>query len=74
MNAGDCLLLYTDGATEALNHLGLEYSLERLIEALKASAPHGVNHVVNHIADDVKNFAGDEIKHDDITLIAILKT
>jgi len=74
MNAGDCLLLYTDGATEALNHLGLEYSLERLIEALKASAPHGACHVVNHIAEDVKKFAEDEIKHDDITLIAILKT
>jgi sigma-B regulation protein RsbU (phosphoserine phosphatase) len=73
MEAGDCILLYTDGATEAMNHEGLEYGIERLIEALCASAPHGAAGVVRHVAEDVKNLTGDDFKHDDFTLIAISK-
>lgn len=41
METGDCILLYTDGATESLNHQGLEYGVERLIEALQSAAPQG---------------------------------
>ena len=73
MEAGDCILLYTDGATEAMNHEGLEYGIERLIEALCVSAPHGAAGVVRHVAEDVKNLTGDDFKHDDFTLIAISK-
>ena len=73
MEAGDCILLYTDGATEAMNQEGLEYGIERLIEALRASAPHGATGVVRHVAEDVKSLAGADFKHDDFTLIAISK-
>jgi sigma-B regulation protein RsbU (phosphoserine phosphatase) len=73
MEAGDCILLYTDGATEAMNHEGLEYGIERLIEALCASARHGAAGVVRHVAEDVKNLTGADFKHDDFTLIAISK-
>jgi len=73
MEAGDCILLYTDGATEAMNHEGLEYGIERLIEALRASAPYGAAGVVKYVAEDVKNLTGADFKHDDFTLIAISK-
>jgi sigma-B regulation protein RsbU (phosphoserine phosphatase) len=73
MEAGDCILLYTDGATEAMNHEGLEYGMERLTEALRASAPHGAAGVVRHISEDVRSLTGADFKHDDFTLIAISK-
>jgi sigma-B regulation protein RsbU (phosphoserine phosphatase) len=73
MEAGDCILLYTDGATEAMNQEGLEYGIERLIEALRTSAPHGAAGVVRHVAEDVKSLTGADFKHDDFTLIAISK-
>ncbi|MEI8292581.1 MAG: SpoIIE family protein phosphatase [bacterium] len=73
MEAGDCILLYTDGATEAMNHEGLEYGLERLAEALRVSAPHGAAGVVRHVAEDVRSLTGADFKHDDFTLIAISK-
>ena len=73
METGDCILLYTDGATESLNHQGLEYGVERLIEALQSAAPQGAAQVVNYVADEVRNFTGSDLKHDDITLIAISK-
>ena len=73
METGDCILLYTDGATESLNHQGLEYGVERLIEALQSAAPQGAAQVVNYVAEEVRNFTGTDLKHDDITLIAISK-
>ena len=73
METGDCILLYTDGATESLNHQGLEYGVERLIEALQSAAPQGATQVVNYVAEEVRNFTGTDLKHDDITLIAISK-
>ena len=56
MHAGYCLLLYTDGATEALDPGGMEYGLDRLTEALKTSAPHGSAGIIQHIAQEVKQF------------------
>ena len=67
----DCLLLYTDGATEALDEEGLEFGLPRLVQALQASAPHGAPGIIKRLTEDVKNFAGTYPQHDDITLIAI---
>ncbi len=74
MHAGDCLLLYTDGATEALDPGGMEYGLDRLAEALKASAPHGSAGVIRHVAQEVRQFTGNNLRQDDFTLIAIFKT
>ena len=73
MHAGDCLLLYTDGATEALDAGDMEYGLERLGEALKASASLGSSGVIHHVAQEVKQFTGNNLRHDDFTLIAIFK-
>jgi sigma-B regulation protein RsbU (phosphoserine phosphatase) len=74
LEKGDCILLYTDGATEALDQEGMEYGLPRLVQGLQASAPHGAANVVKYLAEDVKTFAGNYPQHDDITLIAIAKT
>jgi sigma-B regulation protein RsbU (phosphoserine phosphatase) len=73
MHPGDCLLLYTDGATEALDPSGMEYGLDRLAEALKASAPHGSAGVIRHVAQEVRQFTGNNLRQDDFTLIAIFK-
>jgi sigma-B regulation protein RsbU (phosphoserine phosphatase) len=72
--SGDCLLLYTDGVTEALNLEGDEFGMERTIEAVRASAAKGAQAVVTRVIEDVRNFCGTTPQNDDITLIAIRKT
>lgn len=74
MEPGDCLALYTDGATEAMNADGREYGLDRLVEALKTSASRGAAEVLRHVANDVRTFTGHDLNKDDFTLIAISKT
>ena len=70
----DCLVLYTDGVTEALNSDGDEFGLERMMQAVRASAPKGAQAIVTRIIDDVRDFSGSVPQNDDITLIAIRKT
>jgi len=69
----DCLVLYTDGVTEALNTEGDEFGLERTIEAVRASVTDGAQAIVKRVIDDVRNFTGSNPQNDDITLIAIRK-
>jgi phosphoserine phosphatase RsbU/P len=70
----DCLVLYTDGVTEALNTEGDEFGLERTIESVRASASDGAQAIVRRVIDDVHNFTVSQPQNDDITLIAIRKT
>jgi sigma-B regulation protein RsbU (phosphoserine phosphatase) len=70
----DCLLLYTDGITEALNSDGDEFGVERTMQAIRASAKNGAQAVIKRLIDDVRDFIGSHPQNDDITLIAIRKT
>ena len=70
----DCLVLYTDGVTEALNTEGDEFGLERTIQAVRASASNGAPAIVKKLIGDVRDFTGSHPQNDDITLIAIRKT
>jgi sigma-B regulation protein RsbU (phosphoserine phosphatase) len=70
----DCLVLYTDGVTEALNSEEDEFGLDRMIQSVRASANDGAQTIVKRIIEDVRNFTGSVPQNDDITLIAIRKT
>ncbi len=69
----DCLILYTDGVTEALNSQGEEFGMEKLIQSILASASEGAAGVITRLTDDLRDFIGTYPQHDDITLIVIRK-
>jgi sigma-B regulation protein RsbU (phosphoserine phosphatase) len=73
LEAGDCLILYTDGVTEALDVDGLEFGISKLIEAVQASSPNGAAAILSRVTSDLKSFVGGHHQNDDITLIAIRK-
>jgi sigma-B regulation protein RsbU (phosphoserine phosphatase) len=70
----DCLLLYTDGVTEALDANGDEFGPDRMIECVRASAPGGAAAIITGLIDELRRFVGAQPQNDDITLIAIRKT
>jgi sigma-B regulation protein RsbU (phosphoserine phosphatase) len=70
----DCLLLYTDGVTEALDANGDEFGPERMIDCVRASAPEGAQAIITSLIDELRSFVGAQPQNDDITLIAIRKT
>ena len=73
METGDCLLLYTDGATEARDSKDLEFGIERLSSAFKHCAPQGAAAVLTGIRRVLSHFVSGFRQIDDITLIAIEK-
>jgi sigma-B regulation protein RsbU (phosphoserine phosphatase) len=70
----DCLVLYTDGVTEALDANSDEFGMERMTQSVRASAPQGASAILTRLIDDLRNFVGAQTQNDDITLIAIRKT
>jgi sigma-B regulation protein RsbU (phosphoserine phosphatase) len=73
LEPGDYALLYTDGATEALDAEGEEFGTERLVRSLQSAATGSAAHVIQRLTEDLKTFVGNYPQHDDITLIAIRK-
>jgi sigma-B regulation protein RsbU (phosphoserine phosphatase) len=69
----DCLVLYTDGVTEALNSEGDEFGMANVIQSIQASASEGAAGILTRLTDDLRAFVGTYPQHDDITLIVIRK-
>ncbi|HSO28061.1 MAG TPA: GAF domain-containing protein [Anaerolineales bacterium] len=72
--AGDLLVLYTDGVTEAFSPSGDMYAEGRLIEVLQGARQQptiGVDEILDRVERDVCAFLVDCVMDDDLTLIAI---
>src|SRR6476620_2967202 len=74
LKRNDCLLLYTDGVTEALDANGDEFGPERMIECVRTSAMEGTPAIISRLIDELRAFVGVQPQNDDISLIAIRKT
>lgn len=73
LQAGDCVLLYTDGVREALNAQEEEFGMERMCEAFRMAAPLGSEAVIARMQEELRQFTGEGPQMDDITLVAIEK-
>lgn len=71
LHAGDRLVLYTDGITEATNAAQELYGTDRLMEVLRAHGEADSGGLIQHICDSVMKFAGTAPQADDITLAVL---
>jgi sigma-B regulation protein RsbU (phosphoserine phosphatase) len=69
LERGDCLVLYTDGVTEARNGAGEEFEESRLADTVLRTGPGTAHQVLDSIMGATIAFAGSATQHDDITLI-----
>jgi sigma-B regulation protein RsbU (phosphoserine phosphatase) len=67
----DTLLFYTDGAIDAENAGGEDYSTPRLARALAAAPPNPLDAVVDHLLQDVRRFQAGRPATDDLLLFAV---
>jgi sigma-B regulation protein RsbU (phosphoserine phosphatase) len=68
--AGDALVFYTDGVTEAQNRLGEEFGLERLSAAVRRGSSLSAEDLVVDIYNTAANFCGDDF-NDDVTILVV---
>ena len=71
LRAGDRLVLYTDGVTEAFNDVDEAYGVERLIAEVQAHGDGPADALVERICRSVTMFAGTAPQSDDITLTVL---
>jgi serine phosphatase RsbU (regulator of sigma subunit) len=69
--AGDLLLQYTDGVSEATDASENEYGVERLVGVVSSASGVGAADVVARLSADVASFAGGAKQSDDITILAL---
>jgi sigma-B regulation protein RsbU (phosphoserine phosphatase) len=73
MESGDCVVLFTDGVTEALDPEGEEFGVPRVTRVLLENAQLCASALLERITTELKSFVGAAPQHDDITLIVIRK-
>ncbi len=71
MARGDMLVLYTDGFTEAMDGRLQEFGEDRFLDLLHRNQNSSSEELVHRIIASVKDFAGDQPQHDDMTLVVV---
>lgn len=74
LEAGDVVILYTDGIIEAANSEGERFREERLRKAAERSKEGSAGEIVSAILGDVQRFVSGAPQHDDQTLIVLKAT
>jgi serine phosphatase RsbU (regulator of sigma subunit) len=67
---GDLVLLYTDGASEAMNDSGEQFGEDRLVELLQRNNHLPLPAFLQKCVDQARGF-GSESERDDLTLVAL---
>ena len=68
--AGDVLVFYTDGVTEAENRSGEEFGMERLSAIVRRGSSLSAEELMTNIYNSAADFCGDEF-NDDVTLLVV---
>jgi sigma-B regulation protein RsbU (phosphoserine phosphatase) len=71
LRAGEVLVFYTDGFTEAMNARGEEFGEERLVASVRRHRDHHAREVIESIIEDVRVFTGNVPQHDDMTIVVV---
>ena len=71
LNQDDVVILYTDGITEAENHLGEHYGLEQLCRIVQQNWQQSAQNIRLAVIQDLRSHIGVEKVYDDITLVVL---
>ena len=71
LQAGDRLVLFTDGVVEALNPSGEEFGMERLVALLKKNVRSPTSEILTQLRESVLSFSARCPQHDDITMMVL---
>lgn len=70
--SGSTLLLYTDGATDAMDAEGLLFGRERLIKVMEDGLGKNAQALCDGILEEIQVYHGNTPQSDDITLVALV--
>ena len=75
LTGNDAIVIYTDGVTEAFNAQHEQFGEQRILDALQPIESHDPlptpEQQIEHLILEVKQFSGDSIQSDDISILAL---
>lgn len=71
---GSTMIMYTDGATDAMNEDGELFGSKRLIDTIHRDILSIPQSICDHLFNRIQEFQGNQSQSDDITLVAIRAT
>jgi sigma-B regulation protein RsbU (phosphoserine phosphatase) len=71
LGAGDLLLVFTDGVTEAVNESDEEYGEPRLLAHLQQITRESADAAIRELMTDLGQFVGQARQHDDMTWLIV---
>ncbi len=71
LGAGDVVLLFTDGVTEAMNEAGETFGEERLAALVEEDGDLALEELRERILREIRTFVGGAGLHDDLTLVLL---
>ena len=74
LEAGDSLVLYTDGITEAESAAGEEFGIERLEELCREHGREPLQQLGKILDDSLREFVGGEALADDRTVLILRRS
>jgi serine phosphatase RsbU (regulator of sigma subunit)/pSer/pThr/pTyr-binding forkhead associated (FHA) protein len=69
--AGDVIVAFSDGVSEAFNEAGEEYGDDRLLAVVGAHRHCGPQELLDAVAADLRAFCGRAVASDDVTLVVV---
>lgn len=72
LNDGECITMFTDGVTEAMDDMDNEFKESRVIEYFQVNYKKSNSEQLNlGLIEALKDFCGDPTKSDDVTILTI---
>ncbi len=71
LQAGDILVVHTDGVTDATNFNGEKFARDRLRKAVRDMSHESAQRIAQHVLWEVRRFAGLNKRPDDMTLAVV---
>ena len=71
LKAGDTLVFYTDGFTEAMNGRHEEFGDDRFVEIIRGKRQLSAQGLIEKILKEIDSFTGDSPQHDDMTIVVV---
>ncbi len=71
LKAGDALVLYTDGFSEATNAQGEQFGDDRLVHAVEAAGARSARDVLRGVSESVHRHVEGADRHDDMTVVVV---
>jgi serine phosphatase RsbU (regulator of sigma subunit) len=71
LKAGDLLMLFSDGVTEASNEDGQDFSEQRLIDLVVRLRYAPAREILDRTLEEIRSFSNRANQHDDLTFMAV---